>query len=125
MPLVEICIFCSGLFEDGDLGVGVFPERKEILIGRFRFGLITPKCVSSTQLQVRHCADGIADYDPAVIENFLEFPGGFGALVCGQIRKATDIGRVEITGAQKEFRTACGGTPEFIRNRGLEQFESL
>ena len=60
-----------------------------------------------------------------MIENFLEFAGGFGALMCGQIGKATDIGRVEITGAQEKLKTACGWTPEFIGNRGLKQFESL
>jgi len=34
-------------------------------------------------LQVRQRAYGIADDDPAVIENFPEFRGGFGALVRG------------------------------------------
>jgi hypothetical protein len=34
-------------------------------------------------LQARQCAYGFADNDPAVIENFLELGGGFGALVRG------------------------------------------
>ena len=38
---------------------------------------------------------GIADDDSAVIENFLEFRGGFGALVRGQIGFTTHIDWIE------------------------------
>ena len=49
-----------------------------------------------------------------MIENFLEFPGGFGAMMCGQIGKATDIGRVETVGSV--FLTGCcGSTRRIIR----------
>jgi len=27
-----------GFFQDGDVGVGVFPEGEKVLVGRFRFG---------------------------------------------------------------------------------------
>ena len=67
----------------------------------------------------------IAENKSSVIENFLELPGCFDALMCGKIGETTDVGGLEITGAQQEFRTACGWTPEFIRNRGLKQFDSL
>jgi len=60
-----------------------------------------------------------------VIENFLEFPGGFGALMSGQTGKSTDIDGVESTGAQKEFRTALDRTAVLIRNCSLKQFDSL
>ena len=30
--LLQLRIFCFGLFVDGDVGIGVFPEREEILI---------------------------------------------------------------------------------------------
>jgi hypothetical protein len=30
----QLRIFCFGLLQDGNIGVGVFPEREEILIGR-------------------------------------------------------------------------------------------
>jgi hypothetical protein len=44
-------------------------------------------------LQVRQRADGIADNNAAVIENFLEFRGGFGASVGGQVGLAKLRGR--------------------------------
>src|SRR6516225_7104142 len=31
--LLQLCIFRFGLLQDGDVGVSVFPERQEILIG--------------------------------------------------------------------------------------------
>ena len=34
---------------------------------------------------------GVANHDPAMIQNFLEFAGGFGAMVGGQKRLATQI----------------------------------
>ncbi len=36
--LVELSVFGLGLFEDGDVRVGVFPEGEEILVGGAGFG---------------------------------------------------------------------------------------
>src|SRR5580700_3197506 len=93
--LLQICVLRLGLLQDGDVGVSVFPERKEILVGGSCFASISRECVGSAQLQVRQCADGIAEHDPSVVDNFLEFPCGFRPLMCGQIGPATDIGGVE------------------------------
>ncbi len=30
-----------GLLEDGDVGVGIFPESEELFVGKFRFFTIT------------------------------------------------------------------------------------
>ncbi len=77
--LLQLGVFRLGLFEDRDVRVGVFPKGEEILVGTLCFGLISRQDESSAQLQARQCAYGVADNDPAVIENFLEFRGGFGA----------------------------------------------
>jgi len=44
---------------------------------------------------VRQRAYWIGGHDPAVIENFLEFRGCFGALVRGQVGLATHMDRIE------------------------------
>src|SRR5205809_695237 len=62
-------VFRLGLLEDRDVGVGVFPESEEILICSLCPGLISRHSERSAELQVRQCADGIADNDSAVIEN--------------------------------------------------------
>ena len=71
-------MFGLGLLQNGNVRVRIFPERKEILIGGFRFGLITRHCVSPAQLEARQCADGMAENDASVVENLLEFRGGLG-----------------------------------------------
>jgi hypothetical protein len=37
-PLLELRVFGFGRNENRNVGVGVFPKRKEILIGRIGFG---------------------------------------------------------------------------------------
>ena len=39
--LLQLRVLCFGFLQDGDVGVGVFPEGEEILIGGFRFGVVT------------------------------------------------------------------------------------
>ena len=65
---------------------------------------------------MRQRADGIADNDPAVIENFLEFRSGFGALVRGQIGLPARINRIE---GSKETMYAAAGLSQLIGNRDL------
>ncbi len=88
-------VFQLRLLQNRDVGIRFFPEGEEIFVGSFCFGLISRQGERSAQLQVRQRSYGIADNDPAVIENFLEFGGGFGALVRGQISLATHVGRIK------------------------------
>jgi hypothetical protein len=37
LPSLQSYVFRPGLLEDGDVGVGVFPEGKEVLVGGARF----------------------------------------------------------------------------------------
>ncbi len=37
---LHLRIFCFGLLQNGDVGVGVSPEREEILIGPLGFGIV-------------------------------------------------------------------------------------
>ena len=38
---MQLRIFCFGLLEDGDVGVGVFPEGEEIVVGGGGLGGVT------------------------------------------------------------------------------------
>src|SRR5271169_1156351 len=55
--LLQLRVFCLGFFQDWDVGVGVFPEREEILIGGFGFGGVALHGISATQLEARQCPD--------------------------------------------------------------------
>jgi hypothetical protein len=43
----QLCVFRLGFLQDGDVGVGVLPERKEILIGGAGFGRVALEGVSA------------------------------------------------------------------------------
>jgi hypothetical protein len=94
-------------------GSASFQRGAEILVGDFFLGLVSRQRERSAELQVRRGADGIADNGPAMIENLLEFHGGIGALVCGQIGQATHIEGIE---RPRSYHVCCAA---FIGNGGL------
>src|ERR1017187_10230011 len=120
--LLQLSVLRFGLLKDGNVGVGVFPEDKEILIGGFRLCGIALQGVGASKLQMRQRTYGVADYDPAMVENFLELSGGFGALVRGQIGEATHINRIQAT--EKRIEVDCRYC-QLIRNGDLQQFDRL
>src|SRR5271170_3270946 len=83
---LRVLRFCSG--ENGDVEVGVFPEREEILIGGLGLGGVALHGVGASDLETRQCTDGFVEHNPAMVEDFLELGGGFFALMRGQIRFA-------------------------------------
>src|ERR1039457_2081358 len=120
-------VFPLGLLEDRDVGVGVFPDVEEILVGSLCLGLVSRQNEGSAKLQMRHCAYGIADNDPAVIENLLKFRGGFGALVRGQIGLTTHIDRIEgpevtMYGAARHAQVIGNGALQQVNRLGRLTF---
>src|SRR5258707_13465999 len=110
------------MFQDGDVLVGVSPELEKILVGRLCLRLISRQNERSAQLQVGECTDRIANHDPAVIENLLEFRGSFGAPVRGQVGLAAHINRIQrsevaVYGAARSAKLIQGGD--------LQQVDSL
>jgi hypothetical protein len=45
---LQLCVFRLGLFEDRDVGVGVFPEGEEFLVGGLCLSLISRQSERST-----------------------------------------------------------------------------
>jgi hypothetical protein len=88
---LQLRVLRIGLFQDRNVGVGVFPEGEEVLIGGFCFGGVALHGIRSTQLEMSQYADGIPDHYSEMIQNFLKFPGGLSALARGQVRLATRI----------------------------------
>jgi hypothetical protein len=91
------------LLQDRDVGVGIFPECEEVLVGNARLresiawerghlarSLLllaggrdarAPRntgfeCVGAAQAEMRQRADGLVDDQAGVIENLLKFDGG-------------------------------------------------
>src|ERR1700680_977809 len=98
-------VFGFGGDEDGDAGVGVFPEREEIVVGGAGFGArgfsigtlhgLSLKRVGAGEAEMRERADGLVVYSARPAEDFLELGRGFPALMRGKIRFPAHIDRIQ------------------------------
>jgi hypothetical protein len=92
LPHAYYCNFPTppGLLQDGDVGVGVFPEREEIFVGGegSNAGRIGIRALRSSRLQsvctghaqMRQRSRPAVPDDPAVVENLLKLGGGRSAV---------------------------------------------
>src|SRR5215469_8419381 len=92
--LLQLRILDFGFFQDGDVGVGIFPECQEILIRSFRLGGVAGKRVSTPQAKMRQRPYRRVGYDTSMFEEFLELRRSFGRLICGQIGFSSQIDRL-------------------------------
>jgi hypothetical protein len=49
---LQLRVLGSGLLQDGDVVVGVFPEREELVVASLRLGGIACHCVRTTNLKM-------------------------------------------------------------------------
>ena len=77
--LSQLCVLCFGLFQDGNIGIGVFPQSEEIVVGSASLVELSCRHIAS-EAQMGHSADGTQD-DATTVKNFL-------VLVC-----RTNVGR--------------------------------
>src|ERR1035438_9707452 len=120
--LLQLRVLCLGLLQDRNVGVGVFPEGEEVLIGGFCFGDVALHGIGSTQLEMSQYADRIPDHYPGVIQNFLEFLGSLSALTRSQIRLTTRIDGIE---SPEKTCLSAARLAQFIGNGNLENFDRL
>ena len=93
------------LLQDGDVGVGVFPESEEIFVGGERPDAcgVGIRALRSSRLQgvgtsyaeMRQCSCPAVPDDTAVVTNLLEFGGSFFPLSRRQIRLSANIYVIE------------------------------
>ena len=93
--LLQLRVLRVGFLQDGDVGIGVFPEGEEILIRGAGLGGVALQGIGAGKLEMSQSADWIILDNSAMGENFLEFNGGFASLMRGQIRFATQIRGIE------------------------------
>jgi hypothetical protein len=62
--------FCSD--EDGDIGVGIFPEREEIVVGGASLRRVALQCIGAGKAEVRDGSRFTRPYQPSTAENFLK-----------------------------------------------------
>ena len=85
--------FCC--YKNWNVGVGVFPEREKILIGRFGFGALALQNIGARQSKMSECTPSAVLYSTAVTQDFLELRSCGGALTIGQICIAANVNRID------------------------------
>ena len=81
--LLQFRVFRRGLLEDGNVGVGAFPECEEILICHLSLGSVALQDIGASKAEMGECANGFVLHNAAVVEDFLELGCGFAALTGG------------------------------------------
>jgi hypothetical protein len=81
--LSQLRVLGLGFFKDGNIGVGLPPEREEVLIGNSCFGSVALQGVGATKLKMGKCTDGCIHNHTAMVEYFLKLGGGFSTLMRG------------------------------------------
>ena len=87
---LQFRVFRSCCIDDRRCGVGVFPQRKKIVVGAFRLHRVARKRERSCQVQACHRVHGINEHDTSMIENPPEFGGGFCRLMCREVQSGRE-----------------------------------
>ena len=72
LGLFQLCIFRLGFLQNGDIGVGIFPKGKEILVGRTALRLITGERPGAAQVEVDERLPGVVCAVSLGLNHFLE-----------------------------------------------------
>src|SRR5581483_7355215 len=115
-------VFCLGLLEDGEIRVGILPEREEFQIGYFGFGGVARGSVCPAPLQVRQGAYRIRENDAAMIEDLLEFGRCLLAASGGEVSLAAYISRIKASEFGKERSTRYR---KVVWNRPLQSLDRV
>src|SRR5215467_13513972 len=79
--LLQLCELRLGLFQNGDVRVGVFPEVEKFLISGLPPGGIAIHFVSPASLKICEGSNGITQNQSAMGEYFLKLAGCVSAFV--------------------------------------------
>src|ERR1700674_588648 len=88
---LQLCIFCLGLLQDGNVGIGVFPECEEVLISHASVRDVALQRIRACEVEMRQCTDGFIQHNTTMVEDLLKLYRGFAAPIRGQISFAAHI----------------------------------
>src|SRR5215471_16447662 len=88
--LIQLRVLSLRLFQDWDFGVGIFPKRKKVLIGRLGLGDVALQHISATEAKMGKRTDWLHEDEAAMVVDLLELGGSLATLMRSQIGFATD-----------------------------------
>src|ERR1700751_1553176 len=91
---LQLRVLSLGCDENGNVGVGVFPERAEILVGCLGFGGVAPHGIGTCETKMRQCSEGTIQDDAWMVKKFLKLTRGLRTLMQRQVRFAAHVGGI-------------------------------
>src|ERR1700675_4959422 len=89
--LLQLGVFGLGSDEDGDVGVGVLPQREEILICGAGFRGVTLHGIGAGEAEMSKRPCRTIPQQPAMVEEFLELASRCLALLRAQVSLGADV----------------------------------
>jgi hypothetical protein len=108
---LQSCVLGPGLLQDGDAGVGVFPQREKILVSSLRFRAVAGQGIRAAKAKMRECGQRLVSDHACMFEDFLEFVNRCGPLLRCQVRFAAQVNWIKGKGEGRIRFT------QFIRGR--------
>src|ERR1700677_837966 len=103
--LLQPRVLRLGFFQDGNVGVGIFPEREEIFVrgdrpGAGGIGICSlrssrSQSIGTSHAQMRQRSGPTVPHNAAVVDNLLKLDGGFFALPGCQICLSANVQVIE------------------------------
>src|SRR5581483_10615549 len=91
LQLLQFRVLRLGLDEDGDIGVGILPQGKEVLVGGARLGGIALERVGARQPYLGQWMRHAAEVNELAVEYRLEFGGGGLGVLLPQVINAAHV----------------------------------
>jgi len=91
MPLLQLGVLGFGFFQGGEISVGIFPEREEILVGGAALLAIALQSIGAAKSQVRERHQRIGGSIVMERENFLEFVYRFGSITVSFVQGSSSV----------------------------------
>src|SRR5215469_16244222 len=88
---MQLRVFRLGLLQDGDVGIGVFPEVEEILISSLGFGGIARDGIGAGQLKTGERAEQEVPHKSGMISELLDLGSRSGTVPLGEVSQAANV----------------------------------
>ena|SRR5437667_12638587 len=80
--LLQLRVLRLGFLQDGDVGVGIFPEREEVLIGSAALGSFARERIGTGEAEMGERAQRKVDDNATVVEDLLKLGNSGSSVVC-------------------------------------------
>src|SRR6266571_7358439 len=91
---LQLRVLLLGFLQNGDAGIGVFPESEEVLIGRAGFCGVALESVGTSESEMGQSTQRKIDYHTTMVEKLLKLSSRASSVMRHQLRLPPNVDRV-------------------------------